>query len=928
MGIFKKAWNFITRPIKAIVDPVFDLVTNTFKAIVSPFTGGYDMPDYAIDYSSTSDEIKATTTVNFNAANRAMPVLYGNNVSVGTIPVFVGTFGDDSADTTKQYLYMAAVISQGFHGAATVTHQETFVPPPFSSATLHTAIYGSLLSRIVIDGKPVHLDVGTQTLHNNYSDGYDGSTAFSQTTTVDGVRSYGIGGVQPPIYNVTKGTFASRLSFQYFDGSADQPASSLLRQHPDWNDDQNTLSGVHYLAMRFLIQAADVTVGAGDGSGTYGNPYSGVPAVVVTTSGKSIPNITVGSGGAPGWAEKFQTSFSEPEISDVDRSYHKPLGIPDADGIIGGVDNVAKQILAIDSDTVIEFAGHQDFQSETYSSTGATQTFNIHNYLFNLGWTYDFVFFIPSYYRYNSDSSSYAPSYNDGDRGQWLKHVGAGHYKFLYKNEQTISTTISGGELTFFAYDSTLTESIINGVSPSGVVGDSTNDMSEYTFFHSDTSQIDLRVGNANYTVKLRIRNRSTGLNEVFDVLETNYAIIDSVGSSADLDIPYITLGIRNEDSSAVSETYYTTVPINSDVYVEITQLDWRPTSDKRPANFELHKEQGYIIDGLSYQGYFPDGNPVEYLLDYMLNPNYGMGLTFNEIDRESFINASIAGDMIPNYYDFDATVHYMGGDFLDATGRNEYMYGPNASPGNINGGQFQISNNSLDRQFVIDTSKTHLANVNLILASMGAIMPQVEGKFKLILENAGIPDNSEHIPPITALPITAHIKDEHIIDSIAINTATLNDKFNQIKIDYTDLRNNSQPNSVMSPDAVDDSTDIRTNYLAEDNNKSLEGTFSFPGIYDSVTAKKMATLLLKKSRGQPILNFSVSQIALNCLPGDFIRLESDAMKINDVYRVTNTNLNADNTLAMSCIRHIPAFYDVTDQGQIFEARRNIMDIK
>ena len=913
MGIFKKAFNFIARPIKAIVDPVIDFTTNTFKAIVSPFTGGYDMPDNAINYSSTSDEIKATTTVNFNAANRAMPVLYGNNVSVATIPVFVGTFGDDSADTTKQYLYMAAVISQGFHGAATLTH---------SSSPVGAPIFGNLLSRMVIDGKPVHLDVGTQTLHNNYSDGYDGSTALSKTTTVDGVRSYGIGGVQPPIYNVTKGTFANRLSFQYFDGSADQPVSSLLRQHPDWNDDQNTLSGVHYLAMRFLIQAADVTVGAGDGSGTYGNPYSGVPAVVVTTGGKSIPNITIGHDEAPGWAERFQTSFSEAEVSDIRHSYHKPLGVPDADGIISGVDNVAKQTIAVDSDTVIEFAGHQDFQSETYSSTGATQTFNIHNYLFNLGWTYDFVYFIPSYYRYNSDSSSYAPSYTDGDRGQWLKHIGAGHYKFLYKNPQTLSTTVSGAELTFFAYDSTLTESIINGVSPSVQVGDSTNDMSEYTFFHDSPGVIESAMASSDYSVKLRIRNRSTGLNDLFTVT----GISDS--SSSDAASPYVTLGIRNEDSSAVSETYYTTVPINSDVYVEITQLDWRPTSDKRPANFDLHKNQGYIVDGLSHQGYFPDGNPVEYLLDYMLNPNYGMGLTFNEIDRESFINASVAGDMIPNYYDFDATVHYMGGDFLDATGRNEYMYGPNASPGNINGGQFQISNNSLDRQFVIDTSKTHLANVNLILASIGAIMPQVEGKFKLILENAGIPDNSEHIPPITALPITAHIKDEHIIDSIAINTATLNDKFNQIKIDYTDLRNNSQPNSAMSPDTVDDSTDIRTNYLAEDNNKSLEGTFSFPGIYDSVTAKKMATLLLKKSRGQPILNFSVSQIALNCLPGDFIRLESDTMKINDVYRVTSTNLNADNTLSMTCIRHIPAFYDVTDQGQIFEARRNIMDIK
>ena len=351
-----------------------------------------------------------------------------------------------------------------------------------------------------------------------------------------------------------------------------------------------------------------------------------------------------------------------------------------------------------------------------------------------------------------------------------------------------------------------------------------------------------------------------------------------------------------------------------------------------------MHKEQGYIVDGLSHQGYFPDGNSVEYLLDYMLNPNYGMGLTFNEIDRESFMNASVAGDMIPDYNAFILGQIWMGdtsGNPLtyQAGAQQEYMYGPNTDLAvtgipNLHGARFLISNNSLDRQFVIDTSKTHLANVNLILASIGAIMPQIEGKFKLILENAGIPDNSEQIPPITALPITAHINDEHIIDAIVINTSSLNDKFNQIKIDYTDLRNSSHPNSVMSPDPVDDSTNIRTNYLAEDNNKPLEGTFSFPSIYESVTAKKIATFLLKKSRGQPILNFSVSHIALNCLPGDFIRLTSDTMKINDVYRVTNTNLNADNTLAISCIRHIPAFYDITDEGQIFDARRNIMDIK
>jgi len=63
-------------------------------------------------------------------------------------------------------------------------------------------------------------------------------------------------------------------------------------------------------------------------------------------------------------------------------------------------------------------------------------------------------------------------------------------------------------------------------------------------------------------------------------------------------------------------------------------------------------------------------------------------------------------------------------------------------------------------------------------------------------------------------------------------------------------------------------------------------------------------------------------------LPGDFIRLTSDVLAIDDVYRVSASTLNPDHTVSLTCSKHVPDFYDVSDQGQIFEARRNIMDIK
>ena len=918
MGIgsfLKKMVSLPVKIVKAVVDPVFDFATNSYKAITSPFTGAFDMEDASVTVDATSQQIKASTIVDFNAANRTIPVLYGNRVEIATIPVFVNTWGTNSADTSKQYLYMAAVISQGFHGS----NQDTGVD----------GVMGSLLSRMTIDGKPVHLGGFTNTMNDNYSSAYDGSTALSKTDSSGGIFASGKGGVQPAQHSITKGTFADRLVIQYFDGSSDQPVSSLLNEHPEWSPTgQSKLSGIHYVALRFLIQAADETVGAGDGGGTYGNPYSGVPAVVVTTSGRSNFNIVAGAIYDPGYAERFQTSYTEKAINVNYMSYHQPLNYPDADGQISGVshpatmEKVAKHVETVPTDTKIEIQRFKDYQPRKYTD-GSTQPVNIHDILYNLGWTYDWVWMVPSTYTFNSDSTGSSYTYSGSGTTQfWLKHVGGGHYKFVNKINATADLTASTGALTFFAYDSTLTEADINSSSPGEDTGDSTT--AEYRFYAYNN----LLNGIYNKWLdgdqfKLRVRDRETNTNDVYMVnsIYTN--------NMSDTNSPFITIGIHNEDSSAVGETFYKTVPVGAEIYIEIYKGS--TNIDKYPTNWNLLEDNGYKAEGLTYEGYRCDPNPVEYLLDYLLNPNYGVGLSVNDLDRKSWQKAAIACDRIPSIFDFERTVFPFGGGtlFTNLAQRHEYMYGENATTGGAaNGYVIRTTNNGHDRQFIINTSKTHIQNVNTILASIGASMPVVDGKFHLLLENAGDPDDSESIPPITALPITAHIKDEHIIGGISVSTASVNDKFNQVKIDYTDVVNNSQPASVLSPDPVDDSTDIRTNYLNEDSGKKLEGAFSFPGIIDEVTAKKMATLLLKKSRGQPNIVLTCASVALNCLPGDFIRLTSDVLAIDDVYRVSASTLNPDHTVSLTCSRHVPDFYDVSDLGQIFEARRNIMDIK
>jgi hypothetical protein len=972
MGFFKKVTRFVKKVVsapvkivKAVVDPAIDLVTDTFKAVTSPFTGGFDLPDTAVNFDTTSATIKAATVVDFNTANKAVPVLYGNRIETATIPVFVGTWGDNSADTSRQYLYMAAVISQGFHGSNNDKDVD--------------GVMGSLLSRMLIDGKPVHLGGLSNTMNDNYSSGYDGSTSLNKTNNGGGIFASGKGGVQPAQHTITKGTFANRLKIQYFDGSADQPVSSLLDEHPEWSPTgQAKLSGMHYVALRFLLQAADVTVGAGDGGGTFKNPYGSAPAVVVTTSGRSIPNIIASKDVDPGYEEKFQTSYEEKEITSY-LFYRQTLTRPAGDGDLNTFDEdepdagaaAATATVPCDSDTVFEVQRFRDFQPRKYSTTGNPQTLNIHDLLYDLGWTYDYVyvhFGSGGAGTYSSDSTLYTPNFGNVSisdvrlYNRWLMHVGGGHYKFIGKISRTLQAVVPDTEITFFGYnDSDFVNARVR-VSPglskptSGweyleatsvapqepyLGGDfgihSADELSEIYIQGEDAELEAIRSAyNDGKEIRLRVRerrphiynietaNRSAGeINDVYDVIHVSNFLSGSG--------QYV-LGVRNPDSSeirnkdGVSAQLGLLVPPGAELIVEV--LDGTANKDKHPANFDLLSTNGYITDGLLSQGYRPDANPVEHILDYMLNPNYGMGLNINQIDKTSFIDSAIACQRVPEFGDHARTEFKFGGNDASTADQNEYMYGEGATTGSsANGSLIRTANNSYDRQFIINTNQSHLNNINTMLASFGGILSVINGKFVLRLENAGDLDDSENIPPQTALIIDAVINDKHIIDGATLSVPSVNDKYNQIKVDFTDVTNHSQPNSVMTPDPVDDSTGIRTSYLAEDNDKALEADFAIPSIVDPVTAKKYSTFLLKKSRNQARLELRCSSVALDCVPGSFVRVDSALMKINDVYRVTDVTYNNDHTVGLSLIRHIPDFYDVSDTGQVFESKRNIMDL-
>lgn len=900
MGFLKKLIpKEIRKPVKAIVDPIIDLGTSAVKAIISPFTGAFSLPDISTDFNVGNELVKAATTVDFRGANRAVPVLYGNNIEIATIPVFVDTWGDNSADTSRQYLYMAAIISQGFHASNTA-----------SDGINETS--GCFINRITIDGKPVNINnTGSATSTNPaYT---DDSTANTETY---GVLASGKGGNQPRTYTIDRGTFANRLQFQVFDGSSDQPVSTLLSQHPKWGSDF-TLSGFHYIALRFEIKAADevVTGKSGDGEGTFPNPYGAVPAVVVTTCGRNTPNIIAGSNTiSPYWRERFSDMIGDQNDSDL--SFHRRLDQPDADGAFSSIYS-SNTIITNDfaARTQFDFTYEFDYDKQTSVSVQAD---NIHTVIYDNRATINRAPYI--FLQLGTLDSTVFTAYTDA--GFWMKNVGGDHYRFLnsFAKDYTFGDGSTLGAYRIIVPDPTQTFSFSNldETYPAPVNGNAV-----YRFFANDSVllQIDQELSNGD-SCFLRVRNPYTGTNERYPVV--GHTALNSADG-------YIDLHLTNSDSSALPENFHTTVANDAQVIFEKNESSIFVPDSIHPANWDEVFASGYLKEGLTLHGYTCDGNPVEMLLDYLLNSDYGVGLSLDQLDRASWVKAAIACDRYIPGSGSGVRVFYGQSQFVETSDveQDEYLDGENANPGTRRGTNGEFNFNGYDRQFIIDTSKTHLDNVNLMLSSIGAQMPFINGKYHLQLENAGVETRSDQTNtdtvPLTALTLSASITEDNIIDSFNITTATLNDTYNSIKLDYTDLLFHSQPNSMIKPDPVTESATKTT--LQSLDGKVLESNFSIPSINHYRTAEQMATLLLQKSRSQPVANFSVNAIGYNITPGDFVRLDMSTRGINDVYRVTDVSIQYDNTVLITAIRHLPELYHFIEGDVSTTGYKKILDV-
>lgn len=344
------------------------------------------------------------------------------------------------------------------------------------------------------------------------------------------------------------------------------------------------------------------------------------------------------------------------------------------------------------------------------------------------------------------------------------------------------------------------------------------------------------------------------------------------------------------------------------------------------------HNNFGTAATGKNGGGaYAPTHNPVHHLLDYMLNPYYGMGLPLSKFDKESWVKASQCCRRFRNNAEGSFNLYQILYALRFLTGAKEvlepqedsifsstrYLMRPTTIDGvdysDVTAGdKWPWAYTPYARQFRIYPDKTYLENINLMLTSMGANMVYSNGKFKITMENAGNPANSFDIPSINTLKSECDgdnrtFTDDTIVDAVSLNGQSLDTSFNQVKLNFPDWEKESKSNSVVYPEK---GTTLYDALLQEDNNQELTTEITNLGIFHYEMALVYAKIILNKSRNKETISFVTTQSASNIVPGDIIRVNSSLANIDNLYRVTEVLLTVSGQVEINGFRHIPTDYD------------------
>ena len=250
------------------------------------------------------------------------------------------------------------------------------------------------------------------------------------------------------------------------------------------------------------------------------------------------------------------------------------------------------------------------------------------------------------------------------------------------------------------------------------------------------------------------------------------------------------------------------------------------------------------------------------------MNPRYGAGISYTELDGTSF---KIAANK------YEQTVNYSNSQ----------------------------SGRALTMNAVVDTSQKVLDNIKTLTAGARGIMPFVAGKYKLKVEDGGHPTD------ITSATVTSayDVDKDNIVGGISLDGERKNTKYNEVIVNYVDPDLGFTNQQVTYSVAGDQTAD---------NDEPLIGEFTFHTVTNKAIAYDIAQMIYDKSRAQRQISFTATQELLDVEVGDIIRITDTVLDLSTkTFRVVGMKLRNDQNIDIDAIEHDATIYPFTTGAQI-----------
>jgi len=248
--------------------------------------------------------------------------------------------------------------------------------------------------------------------------------------------------------------------------------------------------------------------------------------------------------------------------------------------------------------------------------------------------------------------------------------------------------------------------------------------------------------------------------------------------------------------------------------------------------------------------------NPAWCLRDYLTNARYGKGLP------TSFINDT---------------------QFAAAANKCDAMVTPYSG-----GSQQKI----FECNTVLETDRSVLENVKILLSGFRGLMPYANGKYGVIVEDQG--------------SSTFSFTESHIIGGLAIQGGTKKNRFNRVIASFVNPTANWQSDQIEYPPT---GSAEEAEYLAADG-VELEQRITLETVTNVYMAQDIAEIALKRSRNGLACKFTATSESLNCSVGDIVDVShSTPAWTAKTFRVNALSLRMDGTVSVELIEHQDSIY-------------------